>query len=123
METIGSKYNVYDEKCPSRQVLDLIADKWTALVIGQLGRRTMRFSALHREIDGISQKMLTHTLRELERNGIVKRTVYPEVPPRVEYELTHLGQKLSEPLAAIRIWAENHIDEVSAAQAAYDGRI
>ncbi len=120
METNGKYYNVYNEKCPSRQVLNLIADKWTSLVIGQLGQKTMRFSALHREINGISQKMLTQTLRELERNGFVRRTVYAEVPPRVEYTLTPLGEKLRGPLAAIREWAENHIAEVSAAQAVYD---
>lgn len=122
METIEVSYNVYDENCPSRRVLDMIADKWTTLVIGQLGDRPRRFSEIQREISGISQKMLTQTLRELERNGIVCRKVFAEVPPRVEYALTPLGEKLIEPLAVLRGWAEAHITEVSQAQAAYDVR-
>jgi DNA-binding HxlR family transcriptional regulator len=119
METIEKIYNVYNENCPSRKVLNIIADKWTALVIGLLKNRPKRFSELRREIEGISQKMLTQTLRELERDGIVTRTVFAEVPPHVEYELTPLGKKLYEPLAVIRDWAESHIDEVTAAQSAY----
>ena len=79
-----------------------------------------RFAALQRQIGGISQKMLTQTLRRLERDGLVQRTVYPEVPPRVEYALTLLGQTLSEPLAALIGWSEAHIDAVTAAQKRYD---
>jgi DNA-binding HxlR family transcriptional regulator len=113
-------YNVYDSNCPTRAALALIADKWTALIIGLLEDGPCRFSALHRGIGGISQKMLTQTLRELERNGIVHRTVFPEVPPHVEYELTALGHSLSDPIAAVRDWAEQHIREVSLAQQVYD---
>jgi DNA-binding HxlR family transcriptional regulator len=119
MDTV-QVYNVYDSDCPTRAALALIADKWTALIIGLLEDGPCRFSALRRGIGGISQKMLTQTLRELERNGIVSRTIFPEVPPHVEYELTALGHSLSEPIAAVRDWAEEHIREVSLAQQVYD---
>src|SRR5579863_1251386 len=102
--------NVYDASCPTRRVLDLIADKWTALIIGLLKDEPQRFAALHRRIGGISQKMLTQTLRRLERDGLVQRTVYAEVPPRVVYALTPLGHTLWEPLATLRDWAEEHSD-------------
>ena len=114
--------DVYAADCPTRQVLDLIADKWTALIILLLEDETKRFSELRRGINGISQKMLTQTLRGMERDGLVTRTVYPEVPPRVEYALTPLGHTLSAPIQAIARWSELHIDEVTAAQVAYDAR-
>jgi DNA-binding HxlR family transcriptional regulator len=114
--------DVYAENCPTRQVLDRIGDRWTTLVIGLLEDRPMRFSELQRAIEGVSQKMLTQTLRGLERDGLVTRTVYPEVPPRVEYDLTPLGETLCAPIKAIHQWAENHIGEVSTAQTAYDSR-
>lgn len=120
METIEKSPNVYSETCPTRQVLDRIADKWTTLVIVLLEKGPKRFSELKREIGGISQKMLTQTVRSLERDGIVHRTVYAEVPPRVEYTLTPLGETLCMPLAAIHQWAEAHIGEVTAAQQNYD---
>ena len=122
METNELYGNVYASDCPTRQVLDRIGDKWTALVIGVLEDGTQRFSELQRSIGGISQKMLTQTLRSLERDGLVNRTVYAEVPPRVEYELTSLGETLCAPLTAVRHWAEANIAEVSAAQTAYDSR-
>lgn len=121
METLLAP-NVYDSVCPTRRVLDLIADKWTALVIGLLEDRAQRFAALHRQIGGISQKMLTQTLRSLERDGVVQRTVYAEVPPRVEYALTPLGKTLCGPIAALRTWAEEHIEAIAEAQRRYDGR-
>jgi DNA-binding HxlR family transcriptional regulator len=121
METMTLPPNVYSATCATRQILDLIADKWTALVIGALENEPQRFSQIQRRIDGISQKMLTQTLRSLERDGLVRRTVYAEVPPRVVYTLTPLGETLCAPIAAIREWAEGHIREVSAAQAIYDG--
>jgi DNA-binding HxlR family transcriptional regulator len=120
METNELQADVYAGDCPTRQVLDRIADKWTALIIGLLDDRTMRFSQLQRSIGGISQKMLTQTLRNLERDGLVTRTVYAEVPPRVEYKLTALGQTLVEPIAAIREWAEMHIEAIVAARVEYD---
>jgi DNA-binding HxlR family transcriptional regulator len=114
--------NVYAGECPTREALDRIADKWTTLIFGLLEGSPRRFSDLRRGVGGISQKMLTQTLRNLERDGLVKRTVYAQVPPRVEYELTPLGRTLSEPIAALRRWAEEHIAEVTAAQQAYDER-
>ena len=114
--------SVYDASCPTRQVLDMVADKWTALIIGLLEDGPLRFAALHRRIGGISQKMLTQTLRSLERDGLVQRTVYAEVPPRVEYALTPLGQTLGGPIATLRRWAEEHIEAVVAAQQRYDQR-
>src|SRR5688500_2277877 len=104
METIGILGDVYASNCPTRQVLDRIGDKWTALVIGLLENRVMRFSELQRSIGGISQKMLTQTLHNLERDGLVTRTAYAEVPPRLEYRLTPLGSTLVIPLAIIREW-------------------
>lgn len=109
--------NVFDPNCGSRRVLDIIADKWSAIVIYALARGHCRYRELQREIGGVSQKVLTATLRELERDGIVKRRVYAEVPPRVEYSLTPLGETLTEPLAAICTWAEDHLAEVDAARA------
>jgi len=114
-------YNVAD--CPSRIILERIADKWTALVMGILAQyERRRFNELRRMIGGISQKMLTQTLRDLERDGLVKRTIYAEIPPRVEYELTTLGQTLCVPLGSLTQWAHDHMDEVRRAQAAFDGR-
>ena len=120
MVTFVNSPNVYTSECPTRRVLDRIADKWTVLIIGLLEDEPKRFSHLQRGIDGISQKMLAQTLRSLERDGLVRRTIYPEVPPRVEYELTPLGRTLIEPIAAIRNWAESHINSVTVAQAQYD---
>ncbi len=112
--------NVYCVSCPTRRVLDVIADKWATLIIGLLDERPQRFAALHRKIGGISQKMLTQTLRDLERDGLVQRTVYAEVPPRVEYVLTPLGQTLREPINTVITWAEAHIEAVTVAQMRYD---
>lgn len=121
METIEKiRGEVYSSDCPTRQVLDRIGDKWTTLVIGLLSEKALRFSELRRDIGGISQKMLTQTLRNLERDGLVNREVFPEVPPRVEYSLTHLGKTLCAPLEAIRKWAEENISDVMTAQALYD---
>ena len=97
METTLLPPNVYSSTCPTRQVLDRIADKWTALVIGALEDGPQRFSQIQRRIDGISQKMLTQTLRSLERDGLIERHVYAEVPPRVVYTLTPLGKTLCAP--------------------------
>lgn len=122
METlkIETAFGVYNEECPTRQALDRIADKWSVLIIGMLEDKPKRFSDLQRAIGGISQKMLTQTLRTLERDGLIKRTVYAQVPPRVDYELTPLGRTLIEPIRAIRVWAESHIKQVIAAQQTYD---
>jgi DNA-binding HxlR family transcriptional regulator len=103
-------------------VLDTIADRWTTLVIDLLGQGPRRFGALRRTIGGISQKMLTQTLRTLERVGLVSRRVYPTTPPSVEYALTPLGETLAEPLGALRAWSVAHIEQVLAARAAFDAR-
>jgi DNA-binding HxlR family transcriptional regulator len=110
-------YDVYDARCPTRQALDRIADKWSALIIGLLAERPHRFGELRRKIGGISQKMLTQTLRSLEFDGLVSRQAFPTVPVTVEYSLTPLGETLVAPLASIRDWAEGHIEEVLAARA------
>ena len=120
METLMRIHDVYDKNCPTRHALDRIADKYTVLIMAFLQERPRRFNALQRMITGISQKTLTQTLRSLERDGLITRTIYAEVPPRVEYALTPLGATLIEPLAALRNWAETHIDAVTAAQLAYD---
>lgn len=109
--------SVMDSQCPSRLVLDRIADKWTTIVIQLLAKQTMRYAELHREIGGISQKMLTQTLRSLERDGLVVRKVYPVVPPRVEYSLSRLGRTLIEPLRALCRWSEKHLAELQANRA------
>ena len=114
--------NIFRADCLSRHVLQLIADQWTPLVIYTLGDGTMRFSQLLKRIDGISQKMLTQTLRAMERNGLVQRVVYPVVPPVVEYSLTPLGQTLIEPMNALRLWAYGHLQEVAHARTMYDQR-
>ena len=102
-------------------ILNRIGDKWSVMIVGYLARKTMRFNELRHAIGGISQRMLTLTLRNLERDGLVTRTVYPEIPPRVEYQLTDLGRTLTEPLDALWNWAGEHQDEVKAARARYDG--
>ncbi|MFI6371662.1 winged helix-turn-helix transcriptional regulator [Streptomyces sp. NPDC050546] len=110
------------EDCQVRQILDRIADKWSLLVIALLENRRLRFTELRREIDGVSQRMLTVTLRSLERDGLVKRTVHPVVPPRVEYELTSLGRTLHTTIQSLVTWTEEHQDEIAAARTAYDTR-
>ncbi|MFD0143692.1 MULTISPECIES: winged helix-turn-helix transcriptional regulator [unclassified Streptomyces] len=110
------------EDCEVRQILDRVADKWSLLVIALLDRRRLRFSELRREIDGISQRMLTVTLRQLERDGLVKRTVHPVVPPRVDYELTPLGGTLHTTIRSLVLWTERHQNEIAAARQAYDAK-
>jgi DNA-binding HxlR family transcriptional regulator len=112
----------YAADCPTRAVLDRVGDRWTVLVLLLLERRTHRFTELQRSIEGISPKVLTQTLRALERDGLVTRVVHPEVPPRVEYSLTALGRTLVSAVAALDVWARSHIDEVEQARAAYDAR-
>jgi DNA-binding HxlR family transcriptional regulator len=121
METIfTTRGNVYSEACPSRMVLDRIGDKWSMLVVGQLANGTCRFGELRRAIEGISPKVLTHTLRSLERDGIVNRRIYAMIPPKVEYSLTPLGFTLVDLVVAIRDWAEQNIDSVLSAQQRFD---
>jgi DNA-binding HxlR family transcriptional regulator len=114
------KWDAYNEHCPTRVVLDRIADKWTVLIVGALDDKTKRFGELRREIGGVSQKMLTQTLRGLERDGIVVRSVYASVPPKVEYSLTDLGRTLVHILEGIRAWSESNIESVLKARDDYD---
>jgi DNA-binding HxlR family transcriptional regulator len=116
-------WDPYTRGCPSRDLLDQIGSKWAVLVVGELGRHgACRFTRLRKQLAGVSEKMLTQTLRALERDGLVLRTVYPEVPVRVEYALTPLGQTVREPLRALADWSVRHTDEVLAARERYDTR-
>ncbi len=103
-------------------ILNRIGDKWSVMVVGHLTHKTMRFNELRHAIGGISQRMLTLTLRNLERDGLVTRTVYAEIPPRVEYQLTELGRTLTDPLDTLWNWAARHGSEVRTARDAYDAR-
>ncbi|MEV4197912.1 winged helix-turn-helix transcriptional regulator [Micromonospora globbae] len=113
----------YDRRCGSRQVLDRIGDRWSILVVLTLADGTKRYGDLARRIDGISQKMLTQTLRGLERDGLVTREVHASVPPRVDYTLTHLGRSLLDLVSGLEAWATMHLAEVEAARARYDTRM
>jgi len=109
--------------CHARDVLARVGDTWSVYIIHVLGdARTLRFNELRKQVDGISQRMLTVTLRGLERDGLVLRTVYPEVPPRVEYALTPLGATLRQLIRGLVAWAGAHLEEVDSARAAYDSR-
>jgi DNA-binding HxlR family transcriptional regulator len=109
------------DRCPAvREVLDRVGDKWSVLVVGLLSEGPRRFSDLRRAIEGISQRMLTLTLRGLERDGLISRTVYPTIPPRVEYELTHLGRTLLEPILALATWADANRERIQTARTRYD---
>jgi len=112
--------DAYAADCPSRQILDRIGDTWSVLVVMMLADGPQRYTALSRRIEGVSPKMLTQTLRGLERDGLIGRTVHAEVPPRVDYELTTLGRSLLSLVGALENWAETHIEDVQAARDAYD---
>lgn len=123
--TLSSLGNICgtSEACDVRQTLDRVGDKWSLLVISILGAGPLRFMELRREIGSISQRMLTLTLRRLERDGLVLRTHYPTIPPRVEYRLTPLGESLMESIQGIVRWSLQHRDEVAAAREKYDARL
>jgi DNA-binding HxlR family transcriptional regulator len=116
-EEARAAYNAYLAECPARQLLDTISSKWVSLILTALTDGPRRYSDLSRIIAGVSQKMLTQTLRTLERDGMVSRTVTPSVPVRVDYELTPLGRSLLPVMSAVKEWAETHLDEVLAARA------
>jgi len=131
-----AEYDAFLANCPSRQLLDRISDKWVALILAALGSggphpgadcagepRAMRYSELSHRLAGVSQKMLTQTLRSLERDGLVTRTVTPTVPVTVTYELTELGLSLQHVMRGIKTWAEAHMDEVLANREEYDDRV
>ncbi|MGW3461336.1 winged helix-turn-helix transcriptional regulator [Streptomyces olivaceoviridis] len=106
-------HDVYAAQCPCREVLDLLANKWSALAIGAMEEGPQRFGALQRRLEGVSSKVLTSTLRRLEEKGFVDRTIYPAVPLHVEYALTDLGRSVAQPLAQLRNWVEDHVDEIA----------
>lgn len=112
--------NILDPNCPSRLVFQRIGDKWATLVIQVLEDGPQRFSDLRGKVAVITPKVLTHTLRSLERDGLLTRTVFAQVPPRVDYELTPLGRTLLEPLKALRSWAEANVSEMVLARDAFD---
>lgn len=116
------EYDAYLAACPSRMLLDRISDKWVSLVLVALGDGSLRFSELSRRLAGVSQKMLTQTLRSLERDGLVERRVTASVPVRVDYSLTPLGNSLRELMYGVKLWAESHMDEVFEARGRYDDR-
>jgi DNA-binding HxlR family transcriptional regulator len=105
-----------------REVLKLVGDKWSVLIVGMLGKGSLRFSELKRRIEGISQRMLTLTLRGLERDGLLTRTVTPSIPPRVDYELTTMGMTLLDPVLALAKWSERHRESIQAARDRFDRR-
>ncbi|MGW2524338.1 winged helix-turn-helix transcriptional regulator [Streptomyces sp. NPDC001617] len=119
-EQARAEYDAFIRACPTNQLLDRISDKWVSLVVCALAPGPMRYSELARKIAGVSPKMLTQTLRSLERDGLLGRTVTPSVPVRVDYELTPLGTSLSVLLAGVKDWAETHIEEVHEARGHYD---
>jgi DNA-binding HxlR family transcriptional regulator len=114
--------SVYDRSCPAHVVIDHLADKWAVLIIGRLANGTLRFGELRRAVDGISQKMLTVTLRDLERDGLVSRKLYASVPPKVEYSLTPLGASLSDKAEDLCRWAEANMEQILRARDNFDKR-
>jgi DNA-binding HxlR family transcriptional regulator len=114
--------NPYNANCPTRLILDRIGDKWAVLVLGLLSDEPQRFNQLRRRIEGLSQKMLSQTLKSLERDGLVKRRAFATVPVTVEYSITPLGRTLGSPLEGLVAWAESHVTDVLAAQRRYDAR-
>ncbi|NKX54198.1 winged helix-turn-helix transcriptional regulator [Arthrobacter mobilis] len=122
MDTSSPAFDVLSLNCPSRVVLQRIGDKWTTLVFQVLKDGPQRFSVIRGAVQGITPKVLTQTLRTLERDGLVSRRIYAEVPPRVEYALTPLGETLLEPLDAVRVWAEEHAAKILQAREDYDAQ-
>ena len=116
-----SDYDVLSPACPSRTVLRHVVDRWTPLVVAVLTRGAHRFGELRTAVGGVTPKVLTETLRSMERDGLVTRDQAPGVPPRVDYALTPLGATLAEPMGALRAWAEGHAEEVLGNRARYDG--
>lgn len=121
--TAAFRPDVFASNCPTRQLLDRVADKWSVLILITLGQQEIRFNALRRHIEGISQKMLSQTLRTLERDGLVERRVVATIPVRVSYRITPLGAELIDALQAMIDWAEKRMGDVAAAQVAFDERL
>ncbi|WP_406235244.1 winged helix-turn-helix transcriptional regulator [Nocardia sp. NBC_01009] len=120
-ELAKQRYDAFVAECPTRQLLDRISDKWVSLVLVVLTDGPRRYAEINRSIAGVSPKMLTQTLRTLERDGLVERRITAEVPVRVDYELTALGRSLQPVMSVIKSWAEERMDDVLAARARYDG--
>jgi DNA-binding HxlR family transcriptional regulator len=114
------EYDAFLKDCPTHQLLGRISEKWACLIISALTPGPLRYSDIARKLAGVSPKMLTQTLRSLERDGLVSRTVTPSVPVRVDYELTELGRSLAQMMTAVKNWAETHIEEVREAREQYD---
>ena len=114
------EFNVFAQNCPTRLVLDRLADKWAVLVLALLMKDKMRFNQLRREIDGVSQKVLSQVLKKLERDGLIARQAFPTVPVTVEYSITDLGRTLTSTIGALARWAEENMPEIMAAQRRYD---
>lgn len=117
---VDEMWDPYDRNCPTRTLLDRIADRWAVLVVGALDDGPLRYSELVQRVDGVSQKMLTQTLRGLERDGLLTRTMYPEIPPRVEYELTAAGKTLLPSVRGLAEWTKTHMSTVLSARERYD---
>ena len=115
------EYNAMLATCPTRQLLDILSDKWVCLVFCVLMEGPARHSEIARRISGVSQKMLTKTVRQMERDGLITRTVHPVIPPRVEYELTGLGRSLGEAFCGVWIWVEAHWEEIARAREVFEG--
>lgn len=120
MVTKLTRGDLFDPDCPTRVVLDRIGDKWTALVIGALFEGPMRFTQLRQRVGGVAPKVLTQTLRAMERDGLLTRTVFAQVPPRVDYTLTDLGRSLAAPLAVLTDWAETHVGAIVASRERFE---
>ncbi|MFJ5957386.1 winged helix-turn-helix transcriptional regulator [Paenarthrobacter sp. NPDC092416] len=120
MDTKDFPANILDPNCPSRVIFQRIGDKWASLVIQVLGDGPVRFSELRKMVSVVTPKVLTQTLRALERDGLITRTVYAQVPPRVDYALTETGESLLQPLGMLRQWAESHVPTILEARDAYD---
>ena len=117
-----SHKHVPHDSCPVREVLNRVGDKWSVFIVGLLADGPKRFSELRRTIEGISQRMLTLTLRGLERDGLVTRTVYPTIPPRVEYQLTELGRTLQKPIQSLAKWAQGNREKIQQSRNRFDAR-
>ena len=113
-------WNPYEKNCPTRMVLDRIADKWTVLILGLLSDQPVRFNSLRRAIEGLSQKVLSQVLKELERDGLVRRKAFPTVPVTVEYSITPLGRTLATTIGALTQWAEDNVEAVLRSRKRYD---
>ena len=118
-----AQFNVYDQGCPARLVLDHLGDKWALLVLDRLRNGPVRFNAIRRDINGVSQKVLSQVLKRLERDGMVSRTAFATVPVTVEYALTGLGETLTARVGPLLHWAEDNMPQIRAAQSSYDERL